>query len=102
MTENVEIAVVGTNLEEDVLWTVPLVDYFLHKIFAMIQPEANGSFVPLPARVALNMHLHLIIVLSRKTRGAASGYILLLGCLNSCTHLILGRGTRHEDKSLRS
>lgn len=62
MTENVEVAVVGTNLEEDVLWTVPLVDYFLHKIFAMIQSKANWPFVPLPARVALNMQLHLIIV----------------------------------------
>jgi hypothetical protein len=62
MTENVEVAVVGTNLEEDVLWAVPLVDYFLYKIFVMIQSEANWSFVPLPARVTLNMHLHLIIV----------------------------------------
>jgi len=62
MTENVEVAVVGANLEEDVLWTVPLVDYFLHKIFAMIQSKANWLFVPLPARVALNMQLHLIIV----------------------------------------
>jgi hypothetical protein len=89
MTENVEVAVVGTNLEEDVLWTVPLVDYFLYQTFAMIQLEANWSFVPLPARVALNMNLHLIIVaLSRRTRKAASGYILLLGCLNSGTHLI--------------
>ena len=62
MTENVEVAVVGTNLEEDVLWTVPLIDYFLHKIFAMIQSKANRPFVPLAARVALNMQLHLIIV----------------------------------------
>jgi hypothetical protein len=62
MTENVEVAVVGANLEEDVLWTVPLIDYFLDKVFAMIQSKANWPFVALAARVAVNLQLHLIIV----------------------------------------
>ena len=62
MTEDVEIAVVGAYLEEDVLLTVPLVDDLLHKIFAMIRSKANWPFVPRPARIALNMQLHLIIV----------------------------------------
>jgi hypothetical protein len=62
MPENVEVAVVGTNLEDDVLRAVPLIDYFLHKIFPMIQSKANWPFVPLAARVAVNVQLHLIIV----------------------------------------
>lgn len=62
MTENVEVAVVGTNLEEDVLWTIPLIDYFLHKILAMIKLKANWPFVPLAARVALNPQPHFTIV----------------------------------------
>ncbi len=76
MTEDVEVAVVGTNLEGDVLWTVPLVDYFLHKIFAMIQSKANWPFVTLSARVALNLQLHLIIVAQNRF-----GYASVGGCL---------------------
>ena len=30
MAENVEVAIVGTKLEEDVFRTVPLVQYFLY------------------------------------------------------------------------
>jgi hypothetical protein len=62
MTDNVDVAVVGTELEEDVFRTVPLVDYFLYKIFAIPQLKANRPFVALPARVAVNAQLHLIIV----------------------------------------
>src|SRR5215471_11420348 len=76
MTEDVEVAVVGANLEEDVFWTVPLVDDFLHKVFAMTHAKANWPFVPGPARIALNMQLHFIIVAHANV--AASGYILLL------------------------
>ena len=45
MPENVEVAIVGTNLEEDVFWTVPLVQYFLYDVFAIIQPKADWAFV---------------------------------------------------------
>ena len=45
MAENVEVAIVGTKLEEDVFWTVPLVQYFLYEIFAIIQPKADWPFV---------------------------------------------------------
>jgi hypothetical protein len=62
MTEDVEVVVVGTNFEKNVLWTVPLVDSFLHNVFAMIHAKPNWPFVPLPARIALNMQLHLIIL----------------------------------------
>jgi hypothetical protein len=59
MTENVEVAVVGANFEEGMLGSVPLIDYFLDKIFAMIQSKAEWPLVALAARVALDMHLHL-------------------------------------------
>ena len=71
MTKNVEVAVVGTELEEDVFWTVPLIDYFLYEIFAITKSKANWPFVALPARVALNVQLHLIIV-------AQNGFDLVL------------------------
>jgi hypothetical protein len=62
MTENVEVVIVGTQLEEDVFWTVPLVDYFLYEIFAIPQSKANRSFLPFAPRVALNVQLHVFIV----------------------------------------
>ena len=36
MPENIEIAVVSPELEEDVFWAVPLIEYFLDKIFALV------------------------------------------------------------------
>jgi hypothetical protein len=62
MTDNVNVAVVGAELEEDVLWTVPLVDDFLYVIFAIAQLKANWPFVALPAGIAVNVQPHLIIV----------------------------------------
>jgi hypothetical protein len=67
MTENVDIAVVGTEFEEDVFWTVPLVDYFLYDIFAITQSKANWPFLALAPRVAVNVQLHLIIVAQNST-----------------------------------
>ena len=62
MAKNVEVAIVCMNLEEDVFWTVPLIDYFLDKIFAITQSKTNWPFAPCAARVALNVQLHLAIV----------------------------------------
>ena len=62
MAEDVKVAIVGTKLEEDVSWTVPLVQYFLYEIFAIIQSKADWPFVRFGARIALNVKLHLIIV----------------------------------------
>jgi hypothetical protein len=62
MPENIEVAVIGTKLEENVFWTVPLVDYFLHEIFAFIELKANWPSVHFAACVALNMQLHPVIV----------------------------------------
>jgi hypothetical protein len=62
MTDNVDVAVVGTELEEDVFWTVPLVDDFLYEVIAIAELKANWPLVALPARVAVNTQLHLIIV----------------------------------------
>jgi len=45
MADNIEVAIVGTKLEEDVFWTVPLIQDFLHEIFAIIQSKAEWPFV---------------------------------------------------------
>jgi hypothetical protein len=45
MPENVEVAVVGTKLKEDVFWTVPPLPDFLNEIFAIIQSKADWPFV---------------------------------------------------------
>jgi hypothetical protein len=66
MTENVEVVVVGAKLEEGVFWTVPLVDYLFYEIFAITQSKANWPFVGLAARVAVNVHLHFIIVAQKR------------------------------------
>jgi hypothetical protein len=55
MAENVEVAIVGTKLEEDVFWTVPLVQYFLYEIFAIVQSKADWPFVRFAAGIALNV-----------------------------------------------
>ena len=62
MADNVDVAVVGTELEKDVFWTVPLVDYFLYEIIAIAQLKTNWPLIALPARVAANAQLHLLIV----------------------------------------
>ena len=62
MPDDLNVGVVGTELEEDLFWTVPLVDNFLDEIFAMTQLKANWPFVALPARIAVYAQLHLIIV----------------------------------------
>jgi hypothetical protein len=49
MAKNVEVAIVGKKLEEDVFWTVPLVQYFLYEIFAIIQSKSDWPFVRLGA-----------------------------------------------------
>ena len=41
MPEKVDVAVICANLEEDVFWTVPLVDYFFHEIIPLIELKAN-------------------------------------------------------------
>jgi hypothetical protein len=58
MAENVEVAIVGTELEEDVFWTVPLVQYFLYEIFAIIQSKADWPFVRFGPGITLNLQLH--------------------------------------------
>lgn len=62
MLEDVDVAVVGTELEEDLFWTVPLIDDFLDEIFTIAQLKANWPFVALPSRVAVHAQLHLMIV----------------------------------------
>src|SRR5215469_8212575 len=62
MPDDVDVAVVGAELEEDLSWTVPLIDDFLDEIFAIAQLKAHWPFVALPACVAVYAQLHLMIV----------------------------------------
>jgi len=62
MPNDVDVAVVGTQLEEDLFWTVPLIDDFFDEIFAITQLKAHWPFVALPACVAVHAQLHLMIV----------------------------------------
>jgi len=45
MAENVEVAIVGAKLKEDVFWTVPLVQYLLYEVFAILQSKAHWPLV---------------------------------------------------------
>jgi hypothetical protein len=47
MTENIQVAVVRPELEERTFGAVPLIDYFLHEIFAVVQLKAKRSLVVL-------------------------------------------------------
>ena len=41
MTQNIEVAVVGSEFEELMFGAVPLIDYFLHEIFVVVQLKAK-------------------------------------------------------------
>jgi len=62
MPENIKIAVIRSQLEEDVFGSVPLIEHFLDKIFAFTQLKANRPFVCFTARITLNAQLHSCIV----------------------------------------
>jgi hypothetical protein len=56
--ENVDVAVVGSKLKEDVFRAVPLMDYFPYEIFAVIQAKTDWPFVCFRPRITLkNEHL---------------------------------------------
>jgi hypothetical protein len=55
VTENVEIAVVGPELEELVIRAVPLIDDFLDHIFVIVQLKTKWSLVGLATGVTLNV-----------------------------------------------
>src|SRR5438094_3546891 len=56
--QDVEIAVVRTHLEVDVVGTIPLVEHFFYEVIVFFQAEADGPLLRLEARVALHAHLH--------------------------------------------
>ena len=80
MPDDVDVAVVGTELEEDLFWTVPLIDDFLDEIFAMTQLKAHRPFVTLPARVGMHAQLHLIIVAQNRFEMASTRASSHLSC----------------------
>jgi len=61
----------GSGLIKDAVRLVPPVQHVLDPILFAFEPQSNGSFVPLPARIALRVHLHRFIV-SQTTTPASS------------------------------
>ena len=49
MTENVEVAVVGPELEEGVFGAVPLIDYFLYPVFVPVDTKNDRPLLGLIA-----------------------------------------------------
>jgi hypothetical protein len=58
MPQNIDVAVIGANLEEDVIGAVPLVENFLDHVRMSFHPETNGPLIPFPPGIALHLHLH--------------------------------------------
>lgn len=54
LSKDVEIAVVGSNLMKDALWLIPLIEHGFDLILPSAEPEANGSFIGLSARVTFH------------------------------------------------
>ena len=67
MTENVEVAVVGPELEELMFRAVPLIDPLLHEVFVIVQLKTKWSLVALPTGVTLNVQPHGQYVGTRAT-----------------------------------
>src|SRR5262249_19878961 len=57
-TDNVEIAIVGPDLEEHVLWAIPPIDHFLDHILVIVQLKAKGSLVCFATGITLNVQPH--------------------------------------------
>lgn len=58
MTQNIEVAIVGSEFEELMFRAVPLIDHFLHEIFVIVQLKAKWSFVGFATGVTLNVQGH--------------------------------------------
>jgi len=69
MTQNVKVAVVGTELEEFMFGAVPLIDDFLHEILVIVQLKAERSLIGLATGVALNVQVHRIQCVSKSLYG---------------------------------
>jgi hypothetical protein len=54
LSKDIEIAVVGANLVGDALWVVPLIEDGFDLTRPSAQPEPNGTFIGLSARVAFH------------------------------------------------
>jgi len=58
--QDIEIAVVRAYFVKGILRAVPLVQYFLDHVLAILKPKSNRPFVRRPPRVAIHFQLHLL------------------------------------------
>src|SRR5215469_702253 len=56
--QDVEIPVIGANLVENILRTVPLVDNLFDQVVTFVQSKPNRPFVRLEPRIAFHFELH--------------------------------------------
>jgi len=61
MPEDVEIAIIRANFEEDVVWPEPLVEHLPDRVLVRVQPKAHGPLVRLPPRIAFDRDPHIHI-----------------------------------------
>jgi len=54
LSKNIEIPVIGSNVVEDVLRAVPLIEHGFDLILPSSKPEPNGPFIGLSARVTFH------------------------------------------------
>jgi len=60
--EDVEVAIVGVDLEEQVLGAIPLVDNFVDDVLVIAHAEAYGALTFFMAGVAVDVEFHGDIV----------------------------------------
>lgn len=58
MAQDIQVAVVGQELEELMLRPVPLIDDFLDEVFVLVQSETKRSLVWLATGKTLNVEHH--------------------------------------------
>jgi integrase len=81
VSEDVDVAVVRTDLEKQVFRPVPVVQHFLDHVLMPVQSETNRPLIRLPPRVALHLHSHPFIL----AQDAKAGTGLRLGELRGLT-----------------
>jgi hypothetical protein len=58
MTQNINAAILGPDLEELVFGAVPLIEHLLHEILVIIQLKTDRSFICFATGVTLNVQHH--------------------------------------------
>jgi hypothetical protein len=69
MPKDVQSTIVCSNLKDRVVWTVPLIEYFLDHTESLAQMKPHRALVGFASGIALDVQLHSLIVSQKLKNG---------------------------------